>query len=175
MPTRRTVKPKRTGLSKFLPLIGTLPGVVLTILGLLLPFAVHVLKNPYTGKIERDARTLSQWGSRHDAMREIGGDGYAHFDAARGFAWVIAIASVAVFLLLVLSRFDRSKGTLWCTAGSGAILVLLSIVAFLFAVFFSVSAGNESTRVLLSAAPYCTLFGGTCLGAVSFFAVRPDL
>ncbi len=132
-------------------------------------------KNPLADEVVRETRTLSEWATQHEGIREIGGDGYAHFDAARGFAWVIAIASVAVFLLLVLSRFDRSKGTLWCTAGSGAILVLLSIVAFLFAVFFSVSAGNESTRVLLSAAPYCTLFGGTCLGAVSFFAVRPDL
>ena len=136
-----------------------------------------MVKNPVSESetLTRESKTLSEWATQHEGRIEIGADGYAHFDAARGFAWVIAIASVAVFLLLVLSRFDRSKGTLWCTAGSGAILVLLSIVAFLFAVFFSVSAGNESTRVLLSAAPYCTLFGGTCLGAVSFFAVRPDL
>lgn len=166
---------RRTGLRLFFPLLCALPGAIAAILGLVLPYADQVTKNPLADEVVRETRTLSEWATQHEGIREIGGDGYAHFDAARGFAWVIAIASVAVFLLLVLSRFDRSKGTLWCTAGSGAILVLLSIVAFLFAVFFSVSAGNESTRVLLSAAPYCTLFGGTCLGAVSFFAVRPDL
>lgn len=166
---------RRTGLRLFLPLLCALPGAIAAILGLVLPYADQVTKNPLADEVVRETRTLSEWATQHEGIREIGGDGYAHFDAARGFAWVIAIASVVVFLLFVLSRFDRSKGTLWCTAGSGAILVLLSIVAFLFAVFFSVSAGNESTRVLLSAAPYCTLFGGTCLGAVSFFAVRPDL
>ena len=176
MPTRRTVKPKRTGLSKFLPLIGMLPGVVLTILGLLLPFAVHVLKNPYTGKIERDVRTLSQWGSRHDAMREIGGEGFAFFSAARGLAWTVAVATGLLLLLLIFSRFNtRSRELNWTVAGAAALLALASVVFFVFAVLFTVSAGGEGTRVLLSAAPYCTLFGGTCLGAVSFFAVRPDL
>ena len=166
---------KRTGLRLFLPLLCALPGAIAAILGLVLPYADQVTKNPIADAVVRETRTLSEWATQHDAAREIGGDGYAHFDAARGFAWVIAIASVAVFLLLVLSRFDRSKGTLWCTAGAGAILVLLSIVAFLFAVFFSVSAGNETTRVLLSAAPYCTLAGGIAVGAVSFFAVRSYL
>ena len=166
---------KRTGLRLFLPLLCALPGAIAAILGLVLPYADQVTKNPLADTVVRETRTLSEWATQHEGIREIGGDGYAHFDAARGFAWVIAIASVAVFLLLVLSRFDRSKGTLWCTAGAGAILVLLSIVAFLFAVFFSVSAGNESTRVLLSVAPYCTLAGGIAVGAVSFFAVRSYL
>ena len=166
---------KRTGLRLFLPLLCALPGAIAAILGLVLPYADQVTKNPLAEEVVRETRTLSEWATQHEGIREIGGDGYAHFDAARGFAWVIAIASVAVFLLLVLSRFDRSKGTLWCTAGAGAILVLLSIVAFLFAVFFSVSAGNESTRVLLSVAPYCTLAGGIAVGAVSFFAVRSYL
>ncbi len=166
---------KRTGLRLFLPLLCALPGAIAAILGLILPYADQVTKNPHADTVVRETRTLSEWATQHEGRIEIGADGYAHFDAARGFAWAIAIASVAVFLLLVLSRFDRSKGTLWCTAGAGAILVLLSIVAFLFAVLFSVSAEIESSRVLLSAAPYCTLAGGIAVGAVSFFAVRSYL
>ena len=166
---------KRTGLRLFLPLLCALPGAIAAILGLVLPYADQVTKNPIADAVVRETRTLSEWATQHEGRIEISGEGYAHFAAARGFAWAIAIAAVATFLLLLYSRFDRSKGTLWCSAGAGAILVLLSIVAFLFAVFFSVSAGNESTRVLLSAAPYCTLAGGIAVGAVSFFAVRSDL
>lgn len=166
---------KRTGFRLFLPLLFTLPGVVAAILGLILPYADRVTKNPVAGTVDRKTMTLSEWVTQHDAAREIGGDGYAWLPASQILAWVIAIASVAVFLLLLLSRFDRTKGILWSTAGAGAILALLSVIGFLCAVAFSVSAGSESMRVLLSAAPYCTLAGGMAVGAVSFFAVRSGL
>ena len=176
MPTRKTAKPKRLGILPFLPLVGTLPSVALAILGLLLPFAVHVSKNPYTGEIERDARTLSQWGSQHDAMRELGGEGFAFFSAARGLAWTVAVAAGLLLLLLIFSRFvTRSRELNWTVAGIGVLLALASVVFFVCAVLFAVSCGGEGTRVLLSAAPYCTLFGGTCLGVVSFFTVRRAL
>ncbi|MBP5427686.1 MAG: hypothetical protein J6Z04_00150 [Clostridia bacterium] len=176
MSTRKTAKTKQSGFLPFLPLIGTLPSVVLAILSLLLPFAVLVSKNPYTGEIGREARTLSQWGRLHDAVREIGGEGFAFFSAARGLAWTVAVATGLLLLLLILSRFvTRSRELNWTIAGVGVLLALASVIFFVFAVLFTVSAGGEETRVLLSAAPYCTLFGGTCLGVVSFFTVRRAL
>ena len=168
---------KRAGLLPFLPPLCALPGAIAAVLGLFLPYADRVVKNPVSESetLTRESKTLSEWATQHEGRIEIGADGYAHFSAAQTFAWAIAIAAVAVFLLLLYSRIDRSKGAFWCCAGAGALLVLLSVVAFLFAVAFSVAAGNESMRVLLSVAPYCTLVGGTLVGAVSFFAVRSDL
>ena len=166
---------KRAGFLPFLPLLCTLPGVVAAFLGLFLPYADKVTKNPVAETVDRNSMTLSEWATQHEALREIGGEGYAYFGAARSFSWVVAVTAACVFLLLLLSRFDRSKSVVWCCAGAGAVLVLLTVVAFLLSVFFSVAAGSESSRVLLSVAPYGTLVGGTLVGAVSFFAVRRDL
>lgn len=167
-------KKNRSGFLPFVPLIAALLGAVAAVLGLVLRYA-DLLSKDLLGEIKRTARTLSEWGTQHDALRELGEKGFAYFGAARGFAWAIAIASVAVSLLLLYSRFDRSKGTSWFIAGAGALLVLSSIIAFLFAVLFSVSAETESSRVLLSVAPYCTLAGGTVTGSLAFFTVRRDL
>ena len=166
---------KKTGFLPFLPLLCALPGAVAAILGLFLPYADRLTKQPYTDTVDRQAMTLSEWGKQHDMLRELGEKGFPHFETARTFAWVIAIASVAVLVLLLYSRLDRTKGVFWVCAGAGALLALASVLAFLFAVFFSVGAGNENKRVLLSVAPYCTLAGGLLVGAVTFFAVRRDL
>ena len=152
-------KKRRSGFLSFVPLFCALPGAVAAVLGLILRYA-DLLSKDLNGEIRRTPRTLSEWGTQHDALRELGEKGYAYFGATRGFAWTIAIASVSLFLLLLLSRFVRSKQLYWSVAGAGALLVLASIVAFLFAVLFSVTAGTDSSRVLLSAAPYCTLAGG---------------
>ena len=165
---------KRAGTLPLALLFCTLPGVVAAFLGLFLRYADLLSKN-LLGEIERTSRTLSEWGTQHDALRELGEKGYAYFGAARGFAWAIAVAAALVFLLFLLSRFSRSKELSWCVAGSGALLVLASIIAFFFAVLFSVSAKTESSRVLLSVAPYCTLAGGMLTGSLAFFAVLRDL
>ena len=165
---------KRAGTLPLALLFCTLPGVVAAFLGLFLRYADLLSKN-LLGEIEWTSRTLSEWGTQHDALRELGEKGYAYFGAARGFAWAIAVAAAMVFLLFLLSRFSRSKELSWCVAGSGALLVLASIIAFFFAVLFSVSAETESSRVLLSVAPYCTLAGGMLTGSLAFFAVRRDL
>lgn len=167
---------KKTGFPPFLPLLFALPGVVLSILGLLLPFAARVTKNPYTGKIVREAMTVSKWGEQHDGMREISGDGFAFFSAARGFAWAIAVAAGVLLLLLVLSRvYPRSSDLRWTTAVAGVLLVLASVMAFVFACLFSISASGEEIRVLLSTAPYLTLCGGAVVGISAFLAVRHRL
>ena len=167
-------KKRQTGLFPFVPLFCALPGVVATFFGLFLRYADLLSKN-LLGEVERTPRTLFEWGTQHDALRELGEKGYAYFGAARGFAWAIAVAAALVFLLFLLSRFSRSKELSWCVAGSGALLVLASIIAFFFAVLFSVSAETESSRVLLSVAPYCTLAGGIVTGSLAFFTVRRDL
>lgn len=175
MPSRVKTREK-PGFFALLPLAFALSGVVLSILGLILPFASRLTKNPLTKTIVRETMTVSEWDRQHDAAREIGGDGYAFFSAARGFAWVIAIAAGVVLLLLLLSRFvHRSAELNWTVAGTGVLLAFASVVFFVCAVLFAVSAGGEGTRVLLSAGAYLTLSGGIVVGISAFLAVRRAL
>ena len=176
MPEKRKTKRKKAGSLPYLPLAFALPGAVASILGLFLPFASRLTKSPYTGKIEREVKTLSEWGRLHDARRDVGGRGFASFSSARVFAWVIAISAVIVLFLIVLSRvYRRSADLRWTTAFAGVLTAFAAVVFFIFAVFFAVSAGGENVRVILSAAPFCTLGGGIVAGASAFFAVRRDL
>ena len=169
-------KSGKTGFLPFLPLVFALPGAVAAILGLIVPFAVQLTKRPYIEEIERESRSLSGWGSLHDSMREIGGDGFRFFGAARGFAWAVAIAAGLAFLLLLWSRFDRRAPELkWIVAIGGVLLVLASVLSFVFAVLFAFSAESDGSRVLLSVGAYLTLSGGVVCGVSSFLAVRGAL
>ena len=176
MPKKKKAKGKKAGFLPFLPLAFSLPGVVASVLGLILPFASRLTKSPYTGKIDREVKTLSEWGRLHDASRDVGGRGFVSFSPARGLAWTVAISAALVLFLLVLSRvYPRSKDLIWTTAVAGVLTAFASVVFFIFAVFFAVSAGSDSVRVILSAAPFCTLGGGIVVGSSAFLAVRRDL
>lgn len=176
-PKKKNGKRKTIGFLPFLPVLLALPGAVATVLGLILPFADLVTKNPYTSKVEHDPMTLSAWGKRHEAALVVG-DGYAFFEVMRGFAWALAIAAPLLLLLLLWNRFDRRSVELrWTVAGGGALIALASVLFFIFAFLFSVKAAvpDVGTRVFLLTAPYCSLAGGILSGIVSFFAVRRDL
>ena len=176
MPEKKKAKGKKAGFLPYLPLAVAVPAAVASILGLLLPFASRLTKSPYTGKIEREVKTLSEWGRLHDAGRDVGGAGFASFSSARVFAWAIAISSVIVLVLLILSRiYPRSKDLSWSTAVAGVLTAFAAVVFFVFAVLFAVRAGGENVRVILSAAPICSLVGGLVAGVSAFFAVRRDL
>ena len=176
MPEKKKAKRKKARFLPYLPLVFALPGAVASIFGLLLPFASRLTKSPYTGKIDREVKTLSEWGLLHDASRDVGGRGFASFGEARVFAWSIAVSAVLVPFLIVLSRvYRRSVDLRWTTAVAGVLLVFASVVFFIFAVLFAVSAGSENVRVILSAAPFCTLGGGIVVGSSAFLAVRRNL
>ena len=173
MPEKKKAKRNKTGL---LPLAFALLGAVASVLGLLLPFAVRLTKNPYTGKIKREAMTLSEWGRSHDALREMGSGGYSFFGAARGLAWTVAVAAGTVLLLLVVSRLTcPSRDLSWTVVVLGVLLALLSVVCFVSSVLFAVSLGSDATRVLLLFGAYLPLAGGLVSGVSAFFAVRRQL
>lgn len=176
MPEKRKEKGKKTGFLPFLPLAFATPGAVLSILGLVLPFATLLTKNPATDAIVRESRTLSEWASQNDALREISGKGFRFFGAARGFAWAVAVGACVTLLLLLWSRLAPNETRpRWYVAGAGVLLALAAVVSFLFAVLFSVSRGGEGSRVLLSVGAYLSLSGGLLTGTSSFLAVRRAL
>ena len=176
MPDRKKKRKKQTGLLPYLPLAFALPGTTSSILGLILPFAARLTKNPYTGKIKREAMTLSEWGRSHDALREIGSGGYSFFGAARGLVWTVAVTAGIVLLLLVVSRFARpSRELCWTVVILGVLLALASVVCFVCSVLFAVSLGSDATRVLLLVGAYLPLAGGLVSGVSAFFAVRRQL
>ena len=95
---------KRAGFLPFLPLLCTLPGVVAAFLGLFLPYADKVTKNPVAETVDRNSLTLSEWATQHEALREIGGEGYAYFGAARSFSWVVVLQHLVELLQLLLGQ-----------------------------------------------------------------------
>ena len=176
MPEKRNTKGKKTGFLPFLPLTFATPGAALAILGLVLPFASLLTKNPATEAIIRESRTLAAWANQNDAMREVTGEGFRFFGAAFGFAWAVAVGACVTLLLLLWERLAPTETRpRWYVAGAGVLLALASVGFFLFAVLFSVSAGGELSRVLLSVGAYLTLSGGLLTGVSSFIAVRRSL
>ena len=176
MPDKRNNKGKKAGILPFLPLAFATPGATLSILGLILPFASLLTKNPATDAIIRESRTLAAWANQNDAMREVTGEGFRFFGVARGFAWAVAVGACVTLLLLLWTRLAPTETRpRWYVAGAGFLLALAAVVFFLFAVLFSVSAGGEGSRVLLSVGAYFSLSGGLLTGVSSFVAVRRSL
>lgn len=176
MPEKRKEKGKKAGFLPFFPFAFATPGAVLSILGLFLPFAALLTKNPATDAIVRESRTLSEWANQNDALREVSGKGFRFFGAAQGFAWAVAVgASLTLFLLLWSRLAPTETRPRWYVAGTGVLLALASVGFFIFAVLFSVSVGAEGSRVLLSVGAYLSLSGGLLTGISSFLAVRRAL